>query len=96
MHPESTRRLTPRRALAHPFLRDPDGPDDDAFFPHPFGEGVCGELHFIDEETDDLCVRIRVPGQEEMAVRRLVSGEGIAIGRHPCEYHREEDGYEYS
>ncbi|PCH40791.1 kinase-like protein [Wolfiporia cocos MD-104 SS10] len=93
MEPEATRRITPRTALTHPFLREPDAPSDDEFFPHPFGEGICGEWHFIDEETDDLCVRVFVPGEKEMVVRRLVSGEGIAIGSQPCEFHREEDGY---
>ncbi|KAH9948774.1 kinase-like protein [Amylocystis lapponica] len=90
MQPESIRRMTPRRALAHPFLREPDVPDDDAFFPHPFGEGVCGTLHFVDED-DELCVRIRVSGREETRIRRVVAGEGIAIGQQPCEFHR--DGY---
>lgn len=92
MHPEAPRRITPRRALAHPFLREPDTPDDDEFFPHPFGDGVCGHLHFVDDVTDDLCVRVRVPGEEEMQVIRLASGEGIAIGSQPCEFHQEEDG----
>ncbi|GBE80168.1 Cell cycle serine/threonine-protein kinase hsk1 [Sparassis crispa] len=95
LEPEATRRLTPRRALAHPFLRAPDAPGDDEFFPHPFGEGVCGQWHFVDEVTDELCVRVRVP-DEEMEVRRVVAGEAIAIGRQPCEFHRAEDGYEYS
>ncbi|KZT06535.1 kinase-like protein [Laetiporus sulphureus 93-53] len=95
MHPESTRRITPRRALAHSFLRDPDAPDDDEFFPYPFGEGVCGELHFIDEDTDEYCVKVRIPGEEKMTVRRIAAGEGIAIGKRACEFHRKENGYEY-
>ncbi|CCM02322.1 uncharacterized protein FIBRA_04414 [Fibroporia radiculosa] len=94
MHPESTRRLQPRRALAHPFLREPGAPDDDEFFPHPFGEGVCGEWHFIDDVTDDLCVRVPVPGTDRMEIRRLISGEGVAIGSKPCEFHREDHEYD--
>ncbi|TFY52846.1 hypothetical protein EVJ58_g9783 [Rhodofomes roseus] len=96
MHPESTQRMNPRQALAHPFLHDPDESDDDDFFPHPFGEGVCGDLHFIDEETDELCVRVKVPGENQVVVRRISAGEGTAIGNQPCEFHREEDGYVFS
>jgi cell division control protein 7 len=91
MQPESTRRITPRGALYHPFL-DHD-PEDDEFFPHPFGEGVCGEGHFIDEVTEEPCVKVRTGG-ETYEVKRLVAGEGIAIGMHPCEYHRSEYGYQ--
>ncbi len=59
LHPESTRRITPRDALNHPFLRDPSEPDDDEMFPHPYGEGVCGHLHFMDEVTEEPCVRVK-------------------------------------
>ncbi|KAI8982741.1 kinase-like protein [Trametes punicea] len=88
MEPESIRRMTPRAALYHPFLREPDAPEDDEFVPHPFGDGVCGHLHFIDEE-EELCVKVPVEGKEDLAVRRVAAGEGIAIGREPCEFHRD-------
>ncbi|KAF9266134.1 kinase-like protein [Marasmius fiardii PR-910] len=140
MHHESTARITPRKALYHPFLHnrkrgqrrgsggggsdmedvDQDGedswntedpwrgdddesePSDDEFFPHPFGRGVCKRYHFEDE-VDAPCVRVytedgegedeKEPGGEpRMEVVRLSSGEGIAIGRQPCEFHK--IGYE--
>ncbi|KAI0650374.1 kinase-like protein [Trametes meyenii] len=87
MEPESIRRMTPRTALYHPFLREPDAPGDDEFVPHPFGDGACGEFHFIDE-ADDLCVRVRIQGRDDFVVRKVQAGEGIAIGRQPCEFHR--------
>jgi cell division control protein 7 len=79
-------------------LVDPEEAEDDEWFPHPFGGGVCGEKHFKDEVTEEGCVRVRVidssgEGKEREEVRRLVSGEGIAIGRMPCEFHREEYGF---
>ncbi|OCH94542.1 kinase-like protein [Obba rivulosa] len=91
MHPESTRRLTPREALAHPFLREPDAPADadDAFAPHPFGEGICAHWHL--ETEDGQYVRVRVNGVE--MERRVAAGEGIAIGRQPCEFHRDQVEY---
>ena len=88
MEPEAIRRITPRKALNHPFLRDPEEPDDDEFVPHPFGGGVCGKYHFVDDVTDDLCVRVKVEGSEEWTTLCVQSGEGIAIGRNPCEFHR--------
>ncbi|EMD40386.1 hypothetical protein CERSUDRAFT_130184 [Gelatoporia subvermispora B] len=87
MHPESTRRLTPRDALAHPFLREPGAPvdADDEVVPHPFGGGVCGQWHSETEEGQ--FVRVRVNG---MTLEREVAvGEGIAIGRQPCEFHQD-------
>lgn len=103
LHPESTKRITPKRALAHPFLAGkPDEedalPDDDEFVPHEFGEGVCGKLHFRDEVTDEMCVRVKVrcecgecEGVEREEVRTLKPGEGVAIGRQPCEFHEDMD-----
>jgi len=90
MHPESTRRMTPRDALYHPFLADPSEPEDDEFFPHPFGEGVCGAWHHLDEVTEEACVRVNVGvnGDGKGEVRRVMAGEGVAIGRWPCEFHR--------
>ncbi|KAI0065867.1 kinase-like protein [Artomyces pyxidatus] len=92
MEPESTQRCTPRDALYHPFLFDEtqDGEDDD-YFPHPFGEGVCGDLHFVDPVTEELCVRVRSGDEKEgEIVRKITAGEGVAIGREPCEFHRED------
>ena len=59
MEPESNRRITPKNALAHPFLKEAEEPDDDEFVPHRFAEGVCGRYHFFDEVTNEPCVRIR-------------------------------------
>ncbi|TFY55737.1 hypothetical protein EVG20_g9208 [Dentipellis fragilis] len=87
MEPVSVKRLTPKEALAHPFLREEPG--DEEFFPHPFGEGICGEFHFVDEVTDDLCVRID-NGDGDIQIKRLVSGQGLVIGNKPCEFHREQ------
>ena len=89
MHPESTRRMTPRDALYHPFLVEPLEPEDDEFFPHPLGQGVCGDQHFIDEVTEDHRVRI-VFEDNTTEVRRISFGEGIAIGKWPCEFHRKD------
>lgn len=101
LHPESTKRITPKRALAHPFLAGKSGeddclPDDDEFVPHEFGEGVCGKWHIRDEVTDEMCVRIKVRcecgecgGVEREEVRVLKPGEGIAIGSQPCEFHED-------
>ena len=44
--PESTKRMTPRDALYHPFLVDRNEAEDDDHFPHPYGEGVCRDLHW--------------------------------------------------
>ncbi|CAL1700077.1 unnamed protein product [Somion occarium] len=99
MHPESVRRITPRKALYHPFLRDEDEVEDDEFFPHPFGEGICAEWHFLDPDTEEPCVRVFVNNGrngDETEVRRLCEGEGIAIGKQPCEFHKEEYGYMFS
>ncbi|KAL4081511.1 kinase-like domain-containing protein [Scleroderma yunnanense] len=92
MEPDSTRRMTPRDALYHPFLADPSEVEDDELFPHPFGEGRCRRYHFVDEVTEEPCVLVSVDGHER--VRRLVAGEGIAIGNNPCEFHMEEFGLE--
>lgn len=89
MHPESTRRMTPRDALYHPFLAEPSEPEDDEFFPHPLGQGVCGDQHFIDEVTEDHRVRITYE-DDTTEVRRIAFGEGVAIGKWPCEFHRKD------
>ncbi|KAI0298832.1 kinase-like domain-containing protein [Russula brevipes] len=91
LHPESIKRITPRQALYHPFLRESeDGEGDDAFFPHPFGEGVCGEWHFVDPVTEEFRVRVRTE-EGSTSVIPVMAGEGMAIGDDPCEFHRAED-----
>ncbi|KAK7029416.1 Cell division control protein 7 [Paramarasmius palmivorus] len=77
---------------------------DDEFVPHPFGKGVCAKYHFKDEVTEEPCVRVyaedddvgtvdrKVPRKRSMEVLRLVSGQGLAIGKQPCEFH--EVGYD--
>ncbi|KAL0070243.1 Cell division control protein 7 [Marasmius tenuissimus] len=149
MNPNCTSRITPKKALYHPFLHnshktrrksgqrrstggngrkeddamedvDADGdgtrgtvyslgagddllqddesePSDDEFFPHPFGKGVCRKYHFKDGVTEEPFVRVfaddaRGGENSRMEVLRLESGEGVAIGRQPCEFHRV--GYE--
>ncbi|GJE87431.1 kinase-like protein [Phanerochaete sordida] len=53
LRPDAVKRLTPLAALEHPFLRDPalvcEGQTEADVVPHPFGLGVCGELHWQDE-----------------------------------------------
>ncbi|KAI5987777.1 kinase-like protein [Pisolithus marmoratus] len=93
MEPDSTRRITPRDALYHPFLVDPSEPEDDDIFPHPFGEGVCGRYHYIDKVTEEPYVLVNADGKE--SVRRLVAGEGIAIGKDPCEFHSKDFGLQH-
>lgn len=108
MHPESVKRITPRDALAHKFLQEPDDReeddapvDDDDFVPHPFGRGVCSDLHFREEITEVPYVRTGARcecGECDGAtkyeeVRRLMAGEGLAIGSQPCEFHRGEFGF---
>lgn len=99
---DPTKRITARDALYHPFLEEPlppeveseaqalgvDLPGDDAFFPWPPGNGVCGAAHFIDPVTDEHCVRIA-----KTRTRVLMAGEGIAIGARPCEFHT--DGWTF-
>jgi cell division control protein 7 len=91
LHPESIKRITPRQALYHPFLHDSgEEKGDDAFFPHPFGEGVCGEWHFIDPVTEEFRVRIRTE-EGSTSVIPVMAGEGMAMGDEPCEFHQGED-----
>jgi cell division control protein 7 len=87
LHPESIKRITPRQALYHPFLREGEG--DDALFPHPFGEGVCGEWHFIDTVTEELRVRVRTEAGKTSVIP-VMAGQGVAIGGEPCEFHQGE------
>jgi cell division control protein 7 len=85
LHPESHHRYTPREALAHPFLAV-EGEDDDDFFPHPYGGGVCGEWH---EMSDDGTQWAKVRDETEWGVKvvEVAAGQGQAIGRAPCELH---------
>ncbi|KAG8819409.1 hypothetical protein FRC17_010463 [Serendipita sp. 399] len=67
LEPISVHRIEAKDALYHPFLA-PDAREieaaggdlmqleDDAFFPHPFGEGICGKYHQQDPNTGDLKV----------------------------------------
>ncbi|KAH9998297.1 kinase-like domain-containing protein [Russula vinacea] len=88
LHPESIKRFTPRQALYHPFLHDSgEEKGDDAFFPHPFGEGVCGEWHSVDPVTEEFRVRIRTE-EGSTSVIPVMAGEGMAMGDEPCEFHR--------
>ncbi|KAJ7630778.1 kinase-like protein [Roridomyces roridus] len=92
MEPEAYKRTTPKDALAHEFLLEMDEPADDEMFPHPFGEGACHTYHFVDEVTEESYVRVyepRRPGQSvpRLGMKRVVPGEGMAIGRQPCEFH---------
>ncbi|KAG7097514.1 hypothetical protein E1B28_004857 [Marasmius oreades] len=87
------------RSDAEEMLQEDDSePSDDEFFPHPFGKGVCGKYHFRDGVTEEPFVHVyanegeHTSSERTMEVLRLVSGEGVAIGRQPCEFHRV--GYE--
>ena len=87
LNPDATRRIQPRNALAHSFLsEEAEGIYDDDAFPHAFGGGVCGDLHYYDDDTGDACVQL--PQEDgSLQVKRVLSGEGLAIGNSPCEFH---------
>jgi cell division control protein 7 len=90
---DSTQRITPREALYHDFLKPTEGEepyvnmDDDLFFPHPAGTGVCGGLHSIDPETNTHSVKIEY-SDGTADIHTVAAGEGIAIGDQPCEFHQ--------
>jgi cell division control protein 7 len=89
LHWDPTQRITARDALYHPFLamdKEDRITEDDCAYPHPFGCGVCGDLHFRDELTDEPC--ILVPVEKQTIPKTLQSGEGIAIGVEPCAFHQ--------
>lgn len=94
LNPDCTRRITPEKALYHAFLAPPSPEEqDNEFFPHPFGKGVCSEDHYLDDVTNYPWVRYKVRlenGEWKWERRCLLAGEGIAIGKQPCEFHREE------
>ncbi|KAF8490281.1 kinase-like domain-containing protein [Gautieria morchelliformis] len=83
LEPESVKRVTARDALYHPFLKGEEDVGDDEFFPHPFGQGMCGMYHFKDSVSEDLCVI----GHHGM--QKVNAGDGIAIGNQPCEFHKD-------
>lgn len=87
LNPDATRRVQPRNALKHPFLsEEAEGICDDDTFPHAFGGGACGDLHYYDDDTGDACVQL--PQEDgSIRVRRVLSGEGLAIGNSSCEFH---------
>ncbi|KAF7310774.1 Kinase-like protein [Mycena chlorophos] len=93
LEPEACRRMTPSQALAHAFLRD-DGPDEHDTLPHPFKSGVCAKYHIVDNVTEEPSVLVFEPLQPGQTARRLgtrgvAPGQGIAIGREPCEFHQD-------
>ncbi|KAJ3806815.1 kinase-like protein [Lentinula aff. lateritia] len=65
-------------------------PEDDEFFPHPFGEGVCRKWHARDEVgAPYVCIYAQDDFNRRKKVwHSLTSGEGIAIGKQPCEFHK--------
>ena len=91
LNPDATRRIQPRNALNHPFLsEEAEGIYDDDTFPHAFGGGVCGDLHYYDDDTGDACVQLPQEGGS-IQVKRVLSGEGLAVGNSPCEFHSHMD-----
>lgn len=82
LEPESTKRITARDALYHPFLIDPSQPEDDELFPHPWGQGVCGEHHDRCYLTGEL--QIWFDGE----MFKVKAGQYTAIGSKPCEFHK--------
>ncbi|GJJ07071.1 hypothetical protein Clacol_001270 [Clathrus columnatus] len=80
--PESTKRITARETLYHPFLKEPDRPEDDEFFPHPWGQGVCGEYHDRDFVTGDL--QLYLDGD----MYKVNAGQYTPIGGKPCAFHK--------
>lgn len=145
LDPNAIKRLTPAQALEHPFLRDPalarEGLTERDLVPHPFGHGICGSLHWVDdqgighvkvkaprkmgkrkrtegapssgkrraggrrwdrayelEDDDIVIVESDEEGTEEDAYmdREVAAGEGLAIGRNPCAFHRPELGYHFA
>ena len=95
LDPEAPRRCTPREALAHPFL-SVEGETDDDTFPWPFGEGVCGPWHHVNHGQPCVSVMAKEEdGEAEIKVLTLTAGQGIAIGREPCEYHKSPEYLNY-
>lgn len=94
LEPRSVNRLTPEQALGHEFLREHDKDDND-YVPHPLGQGACGSLHKLDEVGEHI-VKVFLPrtkgdgSQVWVQQNRIVSsGQGIAIGTSPCEFHKD-------
>lgn len=82
LEPESIKRITARDALYHPFLAEDGEPGDDELFPHPWGQGVCGEYHEKDFLTGDL--QVYLDGE----MHKVNAGQYTAIGSKPCELHK--------
>jgi cell division control protein 7 len=94
LEPEAYKRTTPKDALAHEFLLEVDEPADEEMFPHPFGQGVCKAYHLIDQVTEEPCVVLYESPQTGQTTRHrrtrpVAPGQGIAIGRQPCEFHKD-------
>ncbi|KAJ7275203.1 kinase-like domain-containing protein [Mycena haematopus] len=94
LEPEAYKRATPKQALEHEFLRESDEPADSEMFPHPFGQGVCKSYHGVDPVTEEPHVQVYEPhhgGQRprRLLTRQLAPGQGMAIGRQPCEFHQD-------
>jgi cell division control protein 7 len=89
LEPEATKRIQPLQALRHRFLHEEDAPDDDELVPHVIGEGRCRDLHAIDADTGQHCVKVRVmyEGRRVWVLREVEAGRGVAIGNRPCEFH---------
>ena len=88
--PDAVKRITARDALYHPFLVEDGKPGDDEFFPHPVGEGTCGQYHKLYDSLDEYAVeiqKVRVSGTG--GTDRIVGkGEYVPIGKNPCELHQ--------
>ncbi|KAG9045696.1 hypothetical protein FS842_001119 [Serendipita sp. 407] len=102
LDPFSVYRINAKNALYHPFLA-PDSTEveavggdmmqleDDAFFPHPFGDGICAKYHQQDSSGGELKVFIGADIEDPSHWIDVEAGEGIAIGYEPCEFHQDFD-----
>lgn len=102
------KRLTPAQALEHPFLRDPGlarkGKTEADVVPHPFGHGVCAELHATDKQGAGY-VKVRDPrrgsgkrkrdggGGRREGGKRRASGGAWKKEREESDESEGEDGY---
>ena len=82
LHPDAVKRLTPVQALEHPFLRDPElvkeGKTESDIIPHPFGQGICEELHATDAQGVGY-VKVWDPRQGSSRKRKRVGGGGREV-----------------
>lgn len=58
LNPESTKRILPRDALSHAFLKEPGNSTDDDFEPKVLRQAVCRALHHADDVTGDVFVEV--------------------------------------